>query len=203
MSAQSLSWFHCQGPRTILQAKKRVVEAGIGQQGGHLAGRRIVNQDSFCFEGVHANLVLGVDTDEFIRAELKEFGRCPAGEREDDQDPPLSEDIDLATSKLRIACSDSEKGLDRITRDRTNSGVYTAAGKLVGKSGRCGKVRLPAHDLHHLGRMSRAAGHRTDLSGRPIACPVRSEPFCGQTDRRHAHGGRRMEGKISRGDGDG
>lgn len=131
-----------------MQAKKRVIEAGIGQQGRYLAGRRIAKQDSFRLEGVHANLVLGVDTDEFVCAELKEFCRCPAWEREDDQDPPLPEDIDLASSKLRIACSDSEKGLDRIICDRTNSGVYTTAGKLARKSGRCGnKVASPLRTL--------------------------------------------------------
>lgn len=56
-----------------MQAKKRVIEARIGQQSRHLAGRRIVNQDSFRLEGVHGDLVLGIDTDEFVCAELKEF----------------------------------------------------------------------------------------------------------------------------------
>lgn len=117
-------------PRTILQTQKSVVEARIGQQGRHLAGRRIRSQNAPRLEGVHANLIFGIHANELVGAELEEFGRCLARECEDDQHPLLAKDIDLAAPELRITRPNGNKRLDWIVCDGADTGIYAAAGEL-------------------------------------------------------------------------
>lgn len=79
---------------------------------------------------VYTDLVLRVDTDEFVGTELEESRRRLAWELKDHRHPPLPKDIDLTTSELGIAGADRNEGLNGVVCDRTYLRVDTQSSEL-------------------------------------------------------------------------
>lgn len=81
-------------------------------------------------QGEDTDLILGVNTDDFVGAELKETSRGFARKFKGDQHPSLAKDIDLPTSKLGITGAHGDQGLNRIVGDRADLRIHAASCKL-------------------------------------------------------------------------
>lgn len=92
--------------------------------------RRIVCQQVFGIEAEDTNIVLAVEHNEFVRAELQGPNRGRSGRVEGHADSLLSEDIDEAGSELGFIGSDGEEGLDGIVGQSRDLGVDAIAGEL-------------------------------------------------------------------------
>lgn len=76
--------------------------------------RGVRHQHLLRLEGEDTEFTLGVNTDEFIGAELEEFGRGFSWKMKHGAYPPLPEDIDLAASELSVVGAHRKERLHRI-----------------------------------------------------------------------------------------
>lgn len=77
----------------------------------------------FRLERKDTEVTLGIHADQFVGAELEEFGRRFPWELKDNGYPSLPKDVDLAAPELSVIGAYGEERLDRIVCDSTDLGV--------------------------------------------------------------------------------
>jgi len=164
--------------RTIRQADEGIVQARVSRKCSGRPGRRVGGHQGLAGKGVYADLILRIYTDELVGTELKKLGRGLARELKDDQDTPLSKNVDLAASELGITGADGEKRLNGIIGDDANLRVHTTALEL-GEKGQFEAERgcLDCQDEHRQDGITPGPGPRTDPSVCRLAFLSESEPF--------------------------
>ena len=75
--------------------------------------------------------ILALKDDEFVAAEMDVLYGRPAGGGECEANSLLSEDIDLAGSKLRLICSDRKQRLDWVVGECRNLRVDAVTSILI------------------------------------------------------------------------
>lgn len=88
-----------------------------------MAWRSIGYKHLFRLERKDTEVTLGIHADQFVGAELEEFGRRFSWELKDNGYPPLSKDVDLAAPELSVIGAYGEERLNRIVCDSTDLGV--------------------------------------------------------------------------------
>ena len=89
-----------------MQANKRIVETRIGQQCTDMVRRGVGDKCLLGVEREDRYFTFGVDTDKLVGAKLEKFGGCFSRQVEDGSYSSLTEDINLAASKLGVTCAD-------------------------------------------------------------------------------------------------
>lgn len=95
-----------------------------------MTGRRISDQRLLRFKRVDTDFILRVDADQFVGAKLYELRRGLPWKCKDNHHPPLTEDIDLTTSILRITGAHRKQRLNGIVCERADLRIYTTSRKL-------------------------------------------------------------------------
>lgn len=80
-------------------------------QGSHSAGRGVRSEQLLGLEGEDGQVMLGIQADQLVGAELKLEDGGLGGQLEDNAHAAFAEDVDLAAAKLGVFCSDGEQRL--------------------------------------------------------------------------------------------
>ncbi len=127
VSASSLSF---RSYRTILQTNQAVVETRIRKDSRHLPWRSIVCYLPLGVQTEDADIVLAVNHNYLVCAELYLFYARSSWWVECCTDSSLAEDVDHAGAELGLVGTDGEEGLDRIVCEGGYLGIDAIASEL-------------------------------------------------------------------------
>jgi hypothetical protein len=95
-----------------------------------MSRRRIAREHALRLEAEYANVILVVEHDELVGAELEFADRGPARECEGGADAALAVDVDEARAEAGVGGADGEEGLDGVVGEGGDLGVDAVAGEL-------------------------------------------------------------------------
>lgn len=120
-------------------------------------------------EGEYRQVVLRVDADQLLSAELEDLNRGLAWQRKHNLDTVLAKDVDLAIAVFALASAHSQEGLNRVVGDLSDFGIYAIIPNLglvsqvvlfsrAGKHGIAGRGRGSAYMIEHKEIRPKAGG---------------------------------------------
>jgi hypothetical protein len=157
----------------MLCSEQCIVEGRIGVQRRDLGRRRVRVDQLLGLEREDREVVLGVDTQQLLCAELQKLDRGCARQWQDDLDSVLPEDVDLPVSELAFARADGEERLDGVVCDLCDFGVYAIVADLVSSAW----VRM--HSMRRAGppRGAVAQAHTWSSTKRSAPRPAERSPW--------------------------
>jgi hypothetical protein len=147
-----------------------------------LRRRRVRVDQLLGLEREDREVVLRVNAQQLLRAELQELDRGRAWQWQDDLDSVLPEDVDLPVPKPAFARADGEERLYGIVGDLCDFGVYAIVTDLASSAwvrilaGRDRGVQSREH-IHGQPQRDQVQGRRIDRCGCRPVCRVEDAPW--------------------------
>ena len=107
----------------MLGAEQGVVDGGVAVQGGDLGGGRVGVDEGLGLEREDGQVVLGVDAEQLVAAELQDRDRRAVRQRQHHLDALLPKDVDLAVAKWALGGAHGDERLHRVVGDLRDLGV--------------------------------------------------------------------------------